>query len=68
ESDCKDKDFISYPPNFFGSFFVLIVSAILAFSLSHFVKAFFSWKAGAKVVRFSIRSKYNALFFLIFFE
>ena len=68
ESDCKDKNFYIYLPNFIGSFFVLIFKPSLALSLSHFVKAFFSWKAGAKVVPFGICSKYIALFFLIIFE
>ena len=68
ESDCKDKNFIYYPPKLFGSFFVLFFKRNLAFSLCQFCKAFFSWKAGAKVHPFSIQSKYIKLFFRSFFE
>ena len=68
ESDCKDKNFIYYPPKLFGSFFVLFFKRNLAFSLCQFCKAFFSWKAGAKVHPFGIQSKYIKLFFLSFFE
>ena len=63
ESDCKDKNFKHYLPNFIGSFFVLMVKQTLAFTLSQFIKAFFSWKAGAKVVPFQIYSKLKSLFF-----
>ena len=63
ESDCKDKNFQLYLPNFIGSFFVLIFKQTLAFTLSQFIKAFFSWKAGAKVVPFQIYSKLKSLFF-----
>ena len=48
-------------------FFVLMFKPSYALSLSHFVKAFFSRKAGAKVLRFGIHSKYITLFFLIIF-
>ena len=68
ESDCKDKNFIYYPPKLFGSFFVLFFKRNLAFSLCQFCKAFFSWKAGAKVHPFGIQSKYIKLFFRSFFE
>ena len=68
ESDCKDKNFIYYNPKLFGSFFVLFFKCNLAFSLCQFCKAFFSWKAGAKVHPFSIQSKYIKLFFRSFFE
>ena len=68
ESDCKDKNFIYYPPKLFGSFFVLFFKHNFAFSLCQFCKAFFSWKAGAKVHPFGIQSKYIKLFFLSFFE
>ena len=67
ESDCKDKNFIYYTPKLFGSFFVLFFKRNLAFSLCQFCKAFFSWKAGAKVRPFSIQSKYIKLFFSKFF-
>ena len=68
ESDCKDKNFIYYTPKLFGSFFVLMVKQYCAFTLSQFNKAFFSWKAGAKVRPFGIQSKYIKLFFRSFFE
>ena len=68
ESDCKDKNFIYYKPNFFGSFLFFSLSGDSAFSLSQFFKAFFSWKAGAKVAPFGIQSKYIKRFFLIIFE
>ena len=68
ESDCKDKNFIYYTPKLFGSFFVLFFKRNLAFSLCQFCKAFFSWKAGAKVYPFGIQSKYIKLFFRSFFE
>ena len=54
--------------NFSEVFFVLFFKRNLAFSLCQFCKAFFSWKAGAKVHPFSIQSKYIKLFFLSFFE
>ena len=63
ESDCKDKNFQLYLPNFIGSFFVLMVKQYCAFTLSQFNKAFFSWKAGAKVHPFQIYSKLKSLFF-----
>ena len=63
ESDCKDKNFIYYPPKLFGSFFVLFFRTNHAFSTSQFRKAFFSWKAGAKVRPFQICSKLKSLFF-----
>ena len=68
ESDCKDKNFIYYTPKLFGSFFVLFFKRNFAFSLCQFCKAFFSWKAGAKVRPFRIQSKYIKLFFRSFFE
>ena len=54
--------------NFSEVFFVLFFKRNLAFSLCQFCKAFFSWKAGAKVHPFSIQSKYIKLFFRSFFE
>ena len=68
ESDCKDKNFIYYTPKLFGSFFVLFFKRNLAFSLCQFCKAFFSWKAGAKVRPFQIYSKLKSLIFWIIFE
>ena len=63
ESDCKDKNFQLYLPNFIGSFFVLMVKQYCAFTLSQFNKAFFSRKVGAKVRPFQIYSKLKSLFF-----
>ena len=54
--------------NFSEVFFVLFFKCNLAFSLCQFCKAFFSWKAGAKVHPFGIQSKYIKLFFRSFFE
>ena len=54
--------------NFSEVFFVLFFKRNFAFSLCQFCKAFFSWKAGAKVHPFSIQSKYIKLFFRSFFE
>ena len=54
--------------NFSEVFFVLFFKRNFAFSLCQFCKAFFSWKAGAKVHPFGIQSKYIKLFFLSFFE
>ena len=54
--------------NFSEVFFILFFKHNLAFSLCQFCKAFFSWKAGAKVHPFRIQSKYIKLFFLSFFE
>ena len=54
--------------NFSEVFFVLFFKRNFAFSLCQFCKAFFSWKAGAKVRPFRIQSKYIKLFFRSFFE
>ena len=54
--------------NFLEVFFVLFFKRNLAFSLCQFCKAFFSWKAGAKVHPFRIQSKYIKIFFRSFFE
>ena len=54
--------------NFSEVFFVLFFKCNLAFSPCQFCKAFFSWKAGAKVRPFRIQSKYIKLFFRSFFE
>ena len=67
ESDCKDKNFMYYTPKLFGVFFVTFFKSDLAFSLCQFIKAFFSWKAGAKARSFHIYSKYYQLFFLFIF-
>ena len=48
ELDCKDKDFISYLPNFFGSFFVLIVSAHSRFFTKSFCQGFLLLESGCK--------------------
>ena len=67
ESDRKDKDFYLYLPNFFGSFLFLFLSASAPSTVSHFFKAVLSWKAGAKVGAFRLRSKYITDFFSFIF-
>ena len=67
ESDCKDKDFYLYPPNFSGSFLFLFLGASALSTVSHFFKALLSWKAGAKVAAFTLRSKYITDFFSFIF-
>ena len=75
EPDCKDKDFYSFIPNFFESFFfetfrkvfVLSLGASALLTVSHLFKAVLSWKAGAKVVAFRLRSKYITDFFSFIF-
>ena len=52
----------------FSELFCFYHQAALRFVTKSFVKAFFSWKAGAKVHPFDICSKYILLFFLIIFE
>ena len=54
ESECKDKNFMLLLPKLFGSFFVLCLNLIYAFAVCQVTKAFFSWKAGAKVGDFKI--------------
>ena len=54
ESECKDKNFMLLLPKLLGSFFVLCLNLIYAFAVCQLTKAFFSWKAGAKVGDFKI--------------
>ena len=63
----KIKNFI-YMFQTFSELFCFYHQAALRFVTKSFVKAFFSWKAGAKVHPFHICSKYILLFFLIIFE
>ena len=63
----KIKTFI-YMFQTFSELFCFYHQAALRFVTKSFVKAFFSWKAGAKVVPFGIHSKYILLFFPIIFE
>ena len=63
----KIKTFI-YMFQTFSELFCFYHQAVLRFVTKSFVKAFFSWKAGAKVHPFHICSKYILLFFLIIFE
>ena len=63
----KIKTFI-YMFQTFSELFCFYHQAALRFVTKSFVKAFFSWKAGAKVHPFHICSKYILLFFLIIFE
>ncbi len=52
----------------FSEVFCFYHQAALRFVTKSFVKAFFSWKAGAKVHPFGISSKFILLFFRSFFE
>ncbi|WP_353937948.1 hypothetical protein, partial [Bacteroides acidifaciens] len=63
----KIKTFI-YMFQTFSELFCFYHQAALRFVTKSFVKAFFSWKAGAKVVPFGIYSKYIRIFFRSFFE
>ena len=63
----KIKTFI-YMFQTFSELFCFYHQADLRFVTKSFVKAFFSWKAGAKVVPFGIHSKYIRIFFRSFFE
>ena len=63
----KIKTFI-YMFQTFSELFCFYHQAALRFVTKSFVKAFFSWKAGAKVHPFGISSKFILLFFLIIFE
>ncbi|WP_228099381.1 hypothetical protein, partial [Bacteroides acidifaciens] len=63
----KIKTFI-YIFQTFSELFCFYHQAVLRFVTKSFVKAFFSWKAGAKVVPFGIHSKYIRIFFRSFFE
>ena len=63
----KIKTFI-YMFQTFSELFCFYHQAVLRFVTKSFVKAFFSWKAGAKVLRFGIHSKYIRIFFPIIFE
>ena len=63
----KIKTFI-YMFQTFSEVFCFYHQAVLRFVTKSFVKAFFSWKAGAKVHPFGISSKFILLFFRSFFE
>lgn len=63
----KIKTFI-YMFQTFSELFCFYHQAALRFVTKSFVKAFFSWKAGAKVGPFYIYSKYIRIFFRSFFE
>uniref|UniRef100_UPI00336C0351 hypothetical protein n=1 Tax=Bacteroides acidifaciens TaxID=85831 RepID=UPI00336C0351 len=63
----KIKTFI-YMFQTFSEVFCFYHQAALRFVTKSFVKAFFSWKAGAKVHPFGISSKFILLFFRSFFE
>ena len=64
----KIRTFIYLFQTFSELFLFLSLSGPALSTLSHFIKAFFSWKAGAKVRPFHICSKYIQLFFLIIFQ
>ena len=51
ESDCKDKNFIYYNPNFFGSFLFFSLSAI---SLFHYVNSARLSSLGKRVQKYAL--------------
>ena len=51
ESDCKDKNFIYYKPNFFGSFLFFSLSAI---SLFHYVNSARLSSLGKRVQKYAL--------------
>ena len=54
ELDGKDKNFITLLPKLLRSFFCSLFKPHYAFASCQVTKAFFSWKAGAKVGPFKI--------------
>ena len=68
ESDCKDKNFIYYPPKLFGSFFCSWVKQSCALSLSHFHQGFLLSESGCKSTPFQdTKQIYITLFSDYFF-
>ena len=51
ESDCKDKNFIYYPPKLFGSFLFFSLSAI---SLFHYVNSARLSSLGKRVQKYNL--------------
>ena len=67
ESDCKDKDFYLFPPNFFGSFFVLILRRVRAFHSKSLFQGSPLLESGCKSSRFYLTLQiYHPLFFIYF--
>ena len=67
ESDCKDKDFYLYPPNFSGSFFVLILKRVRAFYSKSLFQGSPLLESGCKSRGFSVTLQiYHPLFFIYF--
>ena len=67
ESDCKDKDFYLYPPNFSGSFFVLILRRVRAFYSKSLFQGSPLLESGCKSSRFYLTLQiYHPLFFIYF--
>ena len=64
ESDCKDKNFIYYNPNFFGSFLFFSLSAI---SLFHYVNSARLSSLGKRVQKYAL-FVYNPNILNYFFE
>ncbi|WP_234151160.1 hypothetical protein, partial [Bacteroides ovatus] len=64
ESDCKDKNFIYYTPNFFGSFLFFSLSAI---SLFHYVNSARLSSLGKRVQKYALLV-YNPNILNSFFE
>ena len=63
ESDCKDKNFYLFIPNFFGTFFVFIVKRSCAFYTKSFYQGFLLLESGCKSTPFSYMLQiYSALF------
>ena len=52
ESDCKDKNFIYYPPKLFGSIFVLFFKCNLAFFTMSILQGFLLLESGCKSTPF----------------
>ena len=67
ESDCKDKDFYLYLPNFFGSFFVLSLKRVRAFYSKSLFQGCPLLESGCKSRGFSVTLQiYHPLFFIYF--
>lgn len=65
ESDCKDKNFIYYPPKLFGSFFLFF--SLSAISLFHYVNSARLSSLGKRVQKYALLV-YNPNILNSFFE
>ena len=65
ESDCKDKNFIYYPPKLFGSFFLFF--SLSAISLFHYVNSARLSSLGKRVQKYTLLV-YNPNILNYFFE